>query len=134
MGFKDFTEFGAGPLELPYHGKTYTIPEVSIELGARLTVELSDPESDFNALPIEEMWRALLGDAFEQMREDKVPVRFVSRCFITALTDFQFGREAAEAAWESGLDPKALEAYLTTIRAAEAPLASTSTDEASTTP
>lgn len=133
MAFKDFEEFAAGPLELPYKGKTYVIPEISIDLGARLTVELSNPDSEFNALPIDQMWALLLGDAFEQMREDGVPVRFVARCFMTALTDFQFGRPAAEATWEAGLDPKALAEYLT--RAGETDLsASTSTDEATTTP
>lgn len=118
MAFKDFTEFTAGPLELPYRGKVYTLPEVSIDLGARLVTELEDPTSPFAALPVEDAWALLLGDALTEMRADGCPARFVNRVFLTALADFKYGRESAEATWEAGTDPKVLAEFYT-AKAAE---------------
>jgi hypothetical protein len=132
MPFKDFDAFSVGPLELPYKGKVYTLPEITIEMGLRLTQELRNPDSELMNAPVEDQWELLLGEAYVQMKKDKVPVAFVNRCVLTALADFQYGREAAEATWEAGLDPKALQAYLDSQSKPQEE--STSTDAVTSTP
>lgn len=118
MAFKDYTEFNE-PLALPYRGKVYEIPPVSARDGATLLQAL-DPDSDV-VLTRDDERRILLGGVLEQMEADGVPAAFVARCVVTALTDFQAGREVAEIVWEHGADPKAIEAWLT----AKTPEAST---------
>lgn len=104
--FKDWAEFAAGPIVLPFRGKEYTLPEVSIATGIRLTEELGKEDSALAKLSTEDSWRFILGDAYDAMKAAEVPVRFVTTAVMVALADFQYGREAALAAWEARLDPQ----------------------------
>lgn len=112
----------------PDGSKVYEVPPVGMTSGARLALDL-DPKSDVN-LSAEEEQQILLGPVLEQLRADDVPTEFFSRVFLTVYTDWSRGRAAAEVMWETGGDPKALEAL--TVQPES--LSSTSTGEAPATP
>lgn len=140
MAFKDFAEFAKPPLDLPYNGKLYRIPTPDVELGLRLTRGLNGDTEELTSADIGDQWALVLGPAYDEMRADKVPAVFVARAFVTALADFQLGREMAEITWEVGSDPEAVRAYFEANRETEeqtegAPEpGSTSTAEATSTP
>jgi hypothetical protein len=52
--------------------------------------------------------RELLGDLYDEMVADGVPYEALVLAGQTATHDFLYGREAAEAYWNSGGDPKAV--------------------------
>ena len=107
--FKDYQEL-ADPLVLPINGKSYTVPAVGLADGIKLTAAL-DPESK-TPVTDDEFNRMLLGTAYNEMLADNVPGPAVIRASLTALADFQKGRETAEIMWETGGDPKALTAWV----------------------
>lgn len=136
MALKDFSTF-LNELELPIMGKTYRIPAVSAELGVKLVLlneqaaevlrimdanqeaaEAAEkagkpaPEPEpFPDYEIEEnpsTPEALLGDVYDEMVADGVPYRAIRLASETAQFDFLYGREAAEAFWNSEGDPKAV--------------------------
>lgn len=110
--FEDFDTFSAGPLEFPYRGKTYVVPLPDFETGATLTRITSGEDTEFRSKPVQEIWKLLLGPVWDEMVTEHVPFTFIARAGLTALTDFQYGRDLAKAAWKAGGDPKALAAYL----------------------
>lgn len=132
-------------------GKTYRVPPPNAQTGLWLSTlaELGTVAASGGNLSAQDVadltldddeekpfYRRVLGPAYDEMVADKVPVEFVTRAFLTALADFQTGREMAEVTWEAGLDPEAVAALLTQriqARAAQDE-ASSSTDEATTTP
>ncbi|MDN5667040.1 DUF7426 family protein [Arthrobacter russicus] len=99
MAFRSLEEIN-GPIVLPIRGKEYTLPVVSLNDGLKLHSILSGENQDEL---FEELYRILLGDAWHQMTDDKVPAPIIDRVFYTALADFRTGREAAEDIWENGL-------------------------------
>ena len=107
MAFEDYTEF-IEPLELPIRGKTYRIPPMSLETGLRLKpfLEGKVPEGLTDA----DLSRLTLGDTFDEMVADGVPVEAQQRAMLVALAEYQSGRGAAELIWKTGGDPKAVEA------------------------
>jgi hypothetical protein len=125
MAFRDITEI-LGPIELPIRGKTYTLPTLTIAQGLKLRAVM-DPK-DETSLDDEEFFTLLLGDAHMEMAADKVGPDVIARAAFVALADWQSGRPAAEAIWETGIDPKVLETYLEKLDSI-----STSTAEATTT-
>lgn len=132
MAFKDFREF-ADPLRLPIHGKTYTIPPVPARLGIQLLgLAKGDDVPELAALTGMDLWKALLGSAWDEMVADDVPMSAIARAGLTALADYQQGRVVAEAVWEGGIDPERMAARVAALLKESAP--STRTDEASTTP
>lgn len=125
MPLKAFEDFNPEPLRFPIGGKVYEVPEVGYVEGLKLQGIESGEVQDVKA---EDQWRLLMGDAFDQMRADNVPIRALNRAILTCLTDYRTGdRELAEQVWESGIDPKA-------VAAAMDAKGSTGTGEASTTP
>jgi hypothetical protein len=96
----------------PIGGKKYTLKPVSIPNGRILANLISGRDKKLSAAPSEELWRLVLGDLWDAFEADGVPVEAATRAGLTALAEFQYGREAAEAAWEAGADPKALQAYV----------------------
>lgn len=110
--FEDYDAFNAGPLEFPYRGKTYVVPLPDFDTGATLTRITSGEDTEFRSKPVQEIWKLLLGPVWDELVADKVPFTFIARCGLTALTDFQYGRDLAKAAWKAGGDPKALASYL----------------------
>lgn len=139
MAFEDFAQFD-NPIILTYRGKEYRVPEVSVRMGALLTLNTEygqevvriqqenreaaekaiaageaipepvplpekPPElTSEDGLSIELM---LLGDVYQQMVDDDVPYKVIQAAGVTAAHDFYYGREVAEAFWNSGGDPKA---------------------------
>lgn len=126
MPFKAYEEFAAGPLRLPIGGKTYEIPEVSYEAGLMLQKVTAGDAPDLDA---DGQWRLLMGSAYDEMRADNVPAKALARAIMACLVDYRMGRDAAEQAWEVGLDPEAI-----APEGARTETGSTSTGEASTTP
>jgi hypothetical protein len=116
-----------GPLVVPIRGKEYTLPQVSLPDGLRLTMALRNEGTVLWA----DLIPMLLGDAYTQMMEDKIPPAMIDRALWTALADFQNGRESAEAVWENGV-PKAVLQEL--MMAVSQPAKTTSTGVESTTP
>lgn len=106
MAFRDLSEI-IEPLRLPINGKTYTIMPVSMADGLRM-----QSQEEIAALPVEEFRTIFLGPAFMEMIEDGISAQWVSRAALTALTDFQAGRKAAEVMWETGGDPLELAAWV----------------------
>lgn len=92
-----------GPLVIPYRGKEYTLPQVSLEDGLRMRSAAANNTS----LSLGELMRIIMGDVAQQMLDEDVPPAVVDRALWTGVTDFQQGREAAEMVWENGL-PKAV--------------------------
>lgn len=84
--------------------------------------ELEDDEAE------EDLQKKMLGNAYDQMVEDDVPFMAIKIAGMTAYHDFLYGREAAEAFWNSGGDPKAVAQTWS-----ESTGSTMSTDEATTT-
>lgn len=132
MAFKDFREF-AENLRLPINGKTYDIPPVSARLGIQLLgLAKGDDVPELAGLSGLDLWKALLGSAWDDMVADDVPMSAIARAGLTALADYQQGRVVAEAVWEGGIDPERMAAQVAATLKDSKP--STTTDEASTTP
>ena len=119
MPLKAYEEFAQEPLAFPIGSKVYTVPPLGFTDGILLQRLIGGESDEFNDRPVEDGWKLILGAAFEQMVADKVPMEAIARAGFTAMTDFQFGREAAERVWESRLDPKALTAAVTAAQNAE---------------
>jgi len=113
-----------GPLVIPIRGKEYTLPTVSLQDGLRIHASKSGGE----ALTGEELYKILLGDAWEQMTADGIGGDVLDRVFLTAYADFTSGRDSAEEAWENGV-PKAMREAAREVLALMTPQ-----DEATTTP
>jgi hypothetical protein len=114
--FADFEQVYE-PLVLPINGKEYTIPAVKGIDGLRFNAALATPTKDTSDGAPEvfsdaEFTSMLLGDVYQQMIDDGVPEAAVKRAQLTALADFQVGRDAAEMMWATGGDPKALTQYV----------------------
>jgi len=157
VAFESYESF-ANNIELPIHGKTYKLPEVSAKLGVRINLIL---EQGREAVEIEERNRAaaeaakkagkeaptpepvpdiaeadasistkeLLGEElYNQMVEDGIPSRAIGMASQVIYHDFIFGRDAAEAYWNSDGDPKEVAKTLPALN-----LFSTSGEEESTT-
>lgn len=107
---KEYDEFSQGPLIFPIRGKKYAAPEISIELGFRLS-GITTGQSDQD-MPSLDMYKLLLGPVWDEMEADGVPLDAASRAALTTLNDFLYGRDYAIAFWETGLDPKATAALM----------------------
>ncbi|ASN20703.1 DUF7426 family protein [Arthrobacter sp. YN] len=92
-----------GPLVIPYRGKEYTLPQVTLEDGLKMHASADNT----TPLSMGELMRIIMGDTAQQMLDDKVPPAVVDRALWAGVADFQQGREAAELVWENGV-PKAL--------------------------
>lgn len=108
--FKDFDEL-ADPLILPIKGKLYTIPPVGAADGIRFNLAADPTVKDASPISDEEFFRIFLGTAYDEMVADNIPGAALIRAAYAALADFQSGRGAAVIMWETGGDPKAIEAY-----------------------
>jgi hypothetical protein len=107
MAFRDLTDI-IGPIALPIRGKTYTLPEISLEDGLRM----HSAAANNSALPLSDLIRIILGDIQQEMLDDHVPLGVIDRALWTGVADFQSGREAAEAVWEHGVPKAVLETLL----------------------
>lgn len=116
MSLKAYEDFAPEPLAFPIGGKVYTVPPLGFREGIALQRVLSGDDKELLERPAEDAWRMVLGSAFDAMVADNVPVEALARAGFAALADHQYGREMAVHVWESGIDPKALEAALEASR------------------
>lgn len=114
MPLKAFEEFAPEPLVFPIGDKQYTVAPLGYREGIRLQGVLAGTDHSLDDAKPEDGWRLVLGKAWDEMVADNVPIEALSRAGFAAMSDFQFGRAAAERVWESGIDPEAMAAALTT--------------------
>lgn len=112
MTLNAYESFANKNLVFPIGGKTYELKPVTIPNGIILQRLINGKDKKLAEQPGEELWKLVLGDLWERFVEDGVPVEAAIRAGITALAEYQYGRETAEAAWEAGADPKALQEYM----------------------
>lgn len=99
-------------LEFPIGGKTYVIPELPYQAMLTLEKAKAGEKTYLDDAPPEETWRIVMGHVYDDMVTDNVPGEALMRAGLAALAFFEFGREVAEAVWETGIDPKALSAAI----------------------
>jgi hypothetical protein len=110
MAFTDFKDIAPDPLTLPINGKNYTIPPVNAADGLKAWQWIRDSKKqDGTTATVEDVATLLLGDVNRQLLKDKVSYAALNRVYQTVLADFTNGRATAEAIWETGGDPKAME-------------------------
>lgn len=152
--FKDFEAF-INTLDLPFRGKTYSIPEVGASTGAKYHMQVAQarerqriaeenerafaeaeeagetpPEpTPLPDAPDEPTNEELLGDVLETMLEDDVPASVIRAAAMTAYYDFMVGRDAALVYWNSGGDPKALEKFVEQLRTSMESMAAENTTQ-----
>lgn len=142
MPLRAYEEFAPEPLGFPIGGKVYTVQPVGYREGLRITEMIQarstkDEEELNNEFPesTEDLWRMVLGPAYDEMKADNIPSDALARAGFAAISDFQFGRDVAESVWESGLDPKALAENMTArVQQKDAPDSTPSRSTASGTP
>lgn len=121
-------------LEFPIAGKTYTIPELPYQSMLVLEKAKAGEKTYLDDAPPEETWRIVMGHVYDDMQADNVPSEALMRAGLATLAFFEFGRETAEAVWETGVDPKALSAAIEAqLRARQGSTPSPSTAAASST-
>ena len=105
---KSWEDVAPERLAFPIGGKVYTIPE--LDYRSMLTVQKvkAGEPSELDGMPPEDTWRLIMGEAWDQMIADNLPAEAIGRAGLATLVYYEQGREAAEAVWEHGLDPKAL--------------------------
>lgn len=108
MALKAYEEFAEEPLTFPIGGKLYVVPPLSYHTGIRLTRIISGEDHSLDGKPAEDGWRLVLGPCWDEMVSDDVPMDAMSRAGLAAISDFQFGRAAAERVWEANISPEAL--------------------------
>lgn len=133
MALSEYTNFATEPLAFPINGKLYKMAPLSIRAGLRLANAVEGGDDELDDLKGEALWRLLLGDVWDDMIADGVPLEAATRAGLAALADHQQGRAFAEVIWETGADPKALEKYLTAQAPSRASRRSPSTAKATTT-
>lgn len=130
----DFPDYFAvvEPLQLPIGGKVYTIPPISAQLGLTFSGALKGTDSSLEKLETREFWALVLGVAYTEMVTDNVPDESIERAGLTALADYQIGRDHALLTWKAGMDPEARAALTAAITksAVERVLGMTSTSTA----
>ena len=115
MPFKDLGDWAElGGVKLPIGGKVYALRPVSAELGPRLQVlmsagvtlgrggELADDDKQvLDDMAEQEMYRDLLGPAYDEMTADGVPWSALKHAAMTVLVDATVDRDTAEKYWEN---------------------------------
>ena len=108
------------PLVFPIGEKDYTVKPVGIDDGYRLADILNGDEKASKGVTNADLFRLAMGNTYDEMREDGVALHLAFRAgmaslahfrTLTAGSTFEDATAAAEAIWESGLDPKALEEW-----------------------
>lgn len=133
---RDYDEI-AKPLTLPIRGKNYTVAPVSARLGMQMLLAGGGEARASNAIKsmkTEQFLKELIGPAYDEMLADNVPLAAINRVFLSALADFQLGREAAEVVWETGESPEFRAALTAAAVKAEKPKRARSTAAATKTP
>lgn len=112
MALSEYEKFSNPPLVFPIGGKQYTLKPVDIPTGIILDKIISGEDKELAKQPASYLWKMLLGDMWDEFAADGVPLEAATRAGLTALAEHQYGRAIAEATWEAGADPKALQDYM----------------------
>lgn len=115
MAFKDLGDWAeqAG-LRLPINGRVYVLPPVSAELGPRVQAlidlgidiatgkdpDIEDAEEVLDDIAERDLYREVLGDAYDAMQTDGVPWTWLKHAALTAMVDAARNRAEAEWYWE----------------------------------
>lgn len=112
--FEDLANFVQDEIILPIKGKDYVVPPIDIELGAKVVrkwnlaqaigagVTLSDDELDelkADAKNELDLYKEVLGSAYDEMLTDQVGYQMMQRAGKTAIALVVSGAEAAAAQW-----------------------------------
>lgn len=112
------------PLKFPIGGKEYVIPPVGWDCGITLVKYLGMDQEQLGKLKMKSetlLKLAMSDEVWEQMRADGVASHIMFRAGLASLAHFKSLAEggtadvallAAEAVWESGIDPEALAARM----------------------
>ena len=133
MSMKSWDEIEKDRLEFPIAGKTYVIPELPYQSMLTLEKAKAGEATYLDDAPPEETWRIVMGDVYDDMKADNVPGEALARAALATLAFFEFGRDIAEAVWETGIDPKALDEAIRAQTGREGSKPSPSTAAASST-
>lgn len=114
------------PITVEDRELTYRIPPVGVEAGLELadilTASPAKRARDKHTNP--ELFKLAMGDVWDQMIADQVPIELAWRAGLAALAHFQVlltltgpgaldaAEKVAEGVWESGLNPEALAAFM----------------------
>lgn len=115
----------ARSLEFPIGENTYDIPPAGVTAGIKLAEVLTTPPAQRGKIKLTsvDMFRLAIGDVWDTMIEDGVPYSEAFRVGMACLAREQVllaesgpdrwdkAEAAAQAVWESGLDPEALAAW-----------------------
>ena len=97
----------------PIGGKEYVIPELGYtEFLLMQKIRTGETPPEIEGMDAVESWRLAMGTAWDDMTADNVPGEAIARAGLATLAFFEVGREAAEAIWENGIDPKAMAASI----------------------
>lgn len=127
MTLKAYEDFAPEPLVFPIGNKLYTVPALGFREGITLLGVLAGTDHTLDDKDPSEGWRLVLGSAWDEMVADNVPIEAIGRVGFAAMSDFQFGRTAAENVWESGISPEALAAAMAATQTSQATQLSSST-------
>lgn len=93
------------------NGKDYTVTPLGIDAGLKVAGVVGGTDKSYNKKPAEDLFKLVLGDVWEEMRADGVPLEAAWRAGMAMVIDNKEGRVAAEAIWDTGL-PEALAAQM----------------------
>lgn len=102
------------PLSFEINGKTYNVTPIVERDYTEYLKWQQILAGKAEAPSLEDEPRVVLGDVLDDMLADGVTGGAIGRAMLAVIVDVRMGREAAEAAWETGLDPKALAAAIMT--------------------
>lgn len=102
----------ADPLVFTIRGKAYEVPELGYRDMLTIQKIRAGQPSELDGMDAAESWRLVMGPAWDAMVADNVPGEAIARAGLATLAFFEAGRDAAEAIWENGIDPKAVLAAL----------------------
>jgi hypothetical protein len=110
------------PLVLPVGDKEYIVEPVEYDTGLMLIAVFNGQSTEITSeSPDEDLFRIVMGDAWQQMRDDKCPYPVMLRAgaaasrfqsMLIAGADNDIALAAAEAIWESGIDPELMAALV----------------------
>ena len=107
-------------LAFPIGGKVYTVRDLPYQSMLTIQKARAGEPSDLDSADGDATWRLVMGATYDEMVADNVPGEALLRAGYATLAFFEGGPEIAESIWESGVDPKALEAALSAALAAKA--------------
>lgn len=121
---KSWDDIRPEPLVFEIGPKKYEIPELDYRSMLTIHKVKAGEATELDDMTAEDTWRIVMGPTWDEMVADNVPAEAISRAGLATLTYFEMGREAAEAIWENGIDPKAVAAAILS-RAEQKPPSST---------